>query len=165
VDIFSYTIDIQIDDASEVAFTSATQLACADLGGGLCFASPFTLDPADGLGEGGTYGRASRVSTDPLYIDGRRNFPAGTDGPVGLFALTFTVLDVVIDGSADITIGFLNDEGFNGVTGIGDSGEPFDVLPDPDRVSFSVIPEPRTLLLMLCGLLGLASIRAHPAGN
>jgi hypothetical protein len=155
-EVFSYTLDIQVDP-SELAFVGSTQLACKDLGGGLCEAPAFFVDPGAGLG-GGATGRASVLSSSVLYADGRRNLPVGTNGPPGFFSLTFQVLaGLTSDGAADLTIGFLDAQA-DGITGSDLFGDPFPVTPNPDRISLSVVPvpEPSTFTLTTLGLLGLS---------
>ena len=153
-ELFSYTIDIQIDP-SELAFVGSTQLACGETSPGQCEAPAFLIDPGSGLGIGAN-GRASVISADTLFADGRRNVPTGTAGPPGLFALTFEVLaGLSSDGLSDLTIGFL-DEAADGITGSDLFGDPFAVNPVPDSISLSIVPEPSTFSLTTLGLAGLA---------
>jgi len=155
-EVFSYTLDIQID-TSELAFVGSTQLACADVGGGDCASAAFLIDPGTGLGVGDT-GRASVLSADILFADGRRNLPAGTSGPPGLFSLTFQVLEeITADGAPDLTIGFL-DELADSITGVDQFGDPVAVNPIPDTISLSIIPEPSVFALTALGLAGLSIV-------
>jgi hypothetical protein len=153
-EVFSYTLDIQID-ASELAFVGSTQLACEEIGGGDCDSVAFLIDPGTGLGISDT-GRASVLSADILFADGRRNLPAGTSGPPGLFALTFQVLEEINDdGLADIVIGFLDSQA-DSITGVDPFGDPFAVNPVPDTILLAIVPEPSAFALTALGLAGLS---------